>query len=288
MLGPGRSGDRVSWGILGCRFLLVCEVASEVRSSLAQRKAAAREARGGSSKGFSIMAIIKMSALVSGVRGTVGGTVFSANKSGAYVKPWRAGAAKRTNLQAAQRRRMARTPGGWRDLDADERLTWSAWAAEPAQEKTNSLGEAYYLSGYQWYVTLAMWADTVGIAPRREAPENPWPVAPSVSSLICDVDSGLPVIELGIDSSEFGANDHLVIFANVDRQGLTSTLHSGFLLLYWAKDPASDTVELGDAWLEVFGLPVVGQKVYLRVYRQNTEQLRSDYQQISSVFQEAT
>lgn len=100
------------------------------------------------------MAKVKFAAPVSGLRGSIGGVVFSANHSSNFVKSRTMPSSKQSKALSDTHVAFAALPELWRALDSGQRDDWATWAADPAQEKTNSLGEAYYCTGYQWFMAL--------------------------------------------------------------------------------------------------------------------------------------
>jgi len=149
------------------------------------------------------MAIIKLGALVVGIRGTVGGVTYSQNGSGPFAKSFARGADPRSTKQDAQRATLANSARSWADLSDAQRSAWDTWAALPAQEKVNPLGEAYYLSGYQWYVTVQNWLATAGRLPTTAPPTTARPTAPTITSLTVDV-NGAPASNILYPAGEFG------------------------------------------------------------------------------------
>jgi len=102
------------------------------------------------------MGIVTFSAPVSGLRGKVGGVIYSANKSGPYLKTWGKGSNPATILQTTQRNALVQMSQAWATTSAAQKAAWATYAALPAQQLTNSLGEAYYVSGFAWFVTMNM------------------------------------------------------------------------------------------------------------------------------------
>ena len=103
------------------------------------------------------MAIIKFGITVVGVRGTVGGGTFSANKSGPYLKAWQYPVVSNTSPELLQRARLSEIPTQWRAFGPSIRTAYDTLAASGAYDRVNSLGITYQLSGYQLF---ASWART--------------------------------------------------------------------------------------------------------------------------------
>jgi len=133
------------------------------------------------------MATLKFGVIVTGARGTIAGTIFSANKSGPYARGWARGSNPRTSAQTSTRARIAEAAQAWQGLSDGQREDWDTWAADPAQEKTNSLGEPYYLSGFQWFTALGANLLRSGLAIDDDAPLYAAPVAPTINSLAVDI-----------------------------------------------------------------------------------------------------
>lgn len=166
------------------------------------------------------MAIIKLAAPVAGIRGSVGGIIYSANQSGPYARAYAKGADPRSQKQTTQRATLAGNTRAWADLSDAQRLAWDTWAALPAQAKTNPLGETYYCSGFQWFVTVQNWLATVGRVPTFAPPAGLRPIAPTITSLTIDVD-GAPESNILYPAGEFGLGPPVKnITYNTCRDGL--------------------------------------------------------------------
>lgn len=126
------------------------------------------------------MAILTFAAPISGLRGKVGGNVYSANKSGPYVKAWGRGSNPRSTSQTNHRHITTRFSQNWASLTNTERLTWDVYAALPAQDKTNSLGETYSISGFNWYVAINTNLNNAGALERNSAPTTGTPGTPII------------------------------------------------------------------------------------------------------------
>lgn len=140
------------------------------------------------------MAIVKFGTIITGARGTIGGTTFSANKAGPYVKPWAAPARTLTERRSTVRSNFAGFGSAWNGLSGAQRTAWNDFAAAAGQAQTNALGETYYLSGWQWFVKLNGWriqtydpsgAGTPVISPAiiEDAPAGGPATAPTLTAL---------------------------------------------------------------------------------------------------------
>ncbi len=128
------------------------------------------------------MAIVKLGTMVVGIRGSIGGNTFSANKAGPYVKSWAKGANPATTDQSNARNTLVSFASNWRDLTQAERDGWDTYAALSAQDLTNSLGETYSISGFNWYVRINTHLEGFTDPQRDAAPTNTRPVAPTITT----------------------------------------------------------------------------------------------------------
>lgn len=220
------------------------------------------------------MAIIKLGALVVGVRGTVGGVVFSAGKSGPNARLWARGSNPRSEAQSDQRGRYSIMPEWWRALTNTQRSDWDTWAADPAQEKTNALGEAYYVSGYNWFVTINSQLSRAGYAHRDDPPTDTWPAAPVIDAFRFEDSGGTFVCEIDYDPAEFPGTMGIVIMGAFVPRGGRSVQYSNWRLLISGIASPTGTYEFYLPWGYEFGLPQVGDRAFLRVFKQNDQGMR--------------
>lgn len=129
------------------------------------------------------MAKIVLAAPIAGIRGTVNGLIYSANGATPYVKRYAFGPNPRTSRQQTERSNFAAYAAAWAALSSSDQGDWDTYAADPAQELTNSLGEAYYVSGFNWFVGLSTQLQRVGRAALDPAPSIAQPAAPAITEL---------------------------------------------------------------------------------------------------------
>lgn len=108
------------------------------------------------------MALIKFSAVVGAASGTSGGTTFSRNRGGSYVRTWAKGVNPRTPSQTAQRLKLAGVANSWRGLTQVERNAWKDAARLSDRKVTNRLGEARQLTGSQYFTKVNLIALSAG------------------------------------------------------------------------------------------------------------------------------
>ena len=99
--------------------------------------------------GISTGALILFGGGVSDLRGSIGGTVFSRNSSGAYARNRTKPVNPNTTKQSTVRAFFAAISQTWRTLSEANRLTWNSLA--PTFARLNRLGQSVPLTGFQLY-----------------------------------------------------------------------------------------------------------------------------------------
>lgn len=99
------------------------------------------------------MATIKLGGGVTGVRGSIGGTTFSHNAGGDYIRNRTKPVNPRSPLQNARRARLAHLAKYWsNDLTPQERTDWIAYAKSTTW--TNRLGDQITINGLAAFIRL--------------------------------------------------------------------------------------------------------------------------------------
>jgi len=222
------------------------------------------------------MAIVVFGPLIVGARGTIAGTIFSANKAGPFARGWNRGPNPRSTGQAAQRGRTSGMAKTWRGLTQLQRDAWVTWAADPAQEKFNSLGESYFASGFNWYVAINSRLLYVGRGTRPTPPAIARPAAPTISGLVIrSTASGLnSTIAYPVD--EFLGFDLVLFTAMASSEGVLNKTQ-GWRLAHQTQAPGAAS-EIFQTGLEAsFGTIFLTQRGFVRLCRQTTDGVRSAF-----------
>lgn len=148
------------------------------------------------------MAIAKFGVLIVDARGTIGGVVFTANKAGPYLKLWAAAVNPQSPLQTAQRAKISTAAQAWQALSSANRDLWDTYAALPAQDLTNSLGETYSISGFLWFVRISSNLASAGESPRDQPPTLAIPIAPTVLDAFLKTDTAPTESRLDMDPEQ--------------------------------------------------------------------------------------
>jgi hypothetical protein len=95
---------------------------------------------------------VKFSGLVTDMKGKAGGSVFSSNKQGAYMRNNKWGGGRKSQRWDASKSKLASLANTWKSLNPNEQQAWNDAAAD--YPFTNKFGEQYIGSGYQVYMSL--------------------------------------------------------------------------------------------------------------------------------------
>lgn len=222
------------------------------------------------------MATLLFGPLVTGARGTVAGTILSANKSGPYARGWARGPNPMTSAQTAQRRITSAMSEAWRQLSQVQRDAWDVWAALPAQDKTNSLGVTYSASGFNWYVAINTRLTVVGRAVRIAPPAAARPAAPSAVAAVFYKTGHASDSFVAWTSGQFVGFDLVLYVAIANSPGVLN-LYRGWRLTLVSQAPGATAETIQDECEAIFGTLYLGQRGFARIARQTTDGLRSSW-----------
>lgn len=220
------------------------------------------------------MASIKLGTIVVGIRGTVGGLLLSSNLGGPYARIWSKGSNPRKPLQTSARTVFGGQATAWAGIDGAVRADWGVWAAAPAQARTNSLGLSYNMSGFNALVSNTRNMISVGRTPSTAAPTLTKPTAPA--GLTCTIEGHPTTCTLSWSVNPFGASYDCIIECSLATGPGATVARGPWKQVYTAQSPSSSPVDFSGGFAARFGSAWPGQRVFVRVYRQNLEGYRSE------------
>jgi len=220
------------------------------------------------------MAIVKLAAPIAGIRGTVAGVTYSANKAGPYARAWSRPSNQRSPLQTRQRSVLASAAGLWRTQSAGDRADWDTWAALPAQELTNPLGEAYYISGFLWYVKINTRLERMGRTWTDVYPPTARPAAPTINAVnvIENVDGGS--YHVTYTSGQWTGFDFVLFVAVTQGPGALNAF-SEFYECRLNTAPGLTAEYFTTLARTKLGYAIAGNTYHVRGYRQTDDGVRS-------------
>jgi len=219
------------------------------------------------------MAILTFGAPVTGLRGTIGGITYSANKSGPYARIWSRGANVRTPPQSVHRLTLSALAAQWRNIDPADRADWDAFAADPGQELTNALGEAYYISGFLWWIKISRELIFAGRNPIESGWNTVKPTAPPILTLV--VSEGAATSEITYAAGTFGVSYDCIIHMTIGQSiGAAAKPAKPLCLGAW-QTPAATSLDISSEIAAEFGSVQIGQRAFAEIFRQAVTGYRS-------------
>lgn len=228
------------------------------------------------------MAKIKLGPTVIGIRGTIGGITFSANKSGPNARAWSRGSNPQANLQAAARGRLAAIPELWRALTVPQHDAWDAFALLPAQELFDSLGESFFGSGFLWFTKCNTRLLTIGRPTIAATPVIARPSAPTITSL------QLPFLDaqyakITYPSGQFPPSTDQIIELAIARSTGATIAPSSKIAIKETQSPPDVDSGFIVPYLDRIGPSNQSMKGFASVYGQTVEGIRSSAGTVSFV-----
>ena len=217
------------------------------------------------------MATIQLSSPIAGIRGKVGGLIYSQNGSSKYVRAWSRSSPVPSSPQNTTRNYLAELPTSWRALSSGVRSDWDDWAALGAQELTDAFGDPYYISGFNWFCKLNMRLLRIGNSIREAAPTAARPSSSSpTGSQFRWISGANQMYAYWTDPAQ--PSEDVVMFCAVAPRPGASTLYSTFTFmdLDYSLVGSNHIFDYEDSFLAKFGQPIDGWLCLIRIHIQNT------------------
>ena len=220
------------------------------------------------------MARIKLGQLVVGIRGTVGGVTYSANASGPHVRLWSKGPNAQTAIRAENLGRISGLGALWLSMTDGERADWTTFGLTPPEVDTNSLGELYYLTGWQWFCRVNRRLQSVGLATTTTLPTSSGVSAPPTATITA---SALPAgtVVVSWTGTPFPAGHSGLAYIGFHPTTGLAALTVGLKQLWAAHEPAGSSVDVTAAALARFGAVQATWKAFLRLHALRDDGVRS-------------
>lgn len=221
------------------------------------------------------MAITHLALPVTGIRGTIAGVVFSANRSGTYARGWRMSTNPQSIGQMDQRAFLAQAGAQWRTLSTAEQGDWDTFALTPPEDDYNSLGDLYLPSGFGWFTRIFLRRRRTGQADDLLAPTSTPTAAPTTFTMTLNPATGAAAdATFGYTSGEF-ATYYAILQLSIAPGIGTNVQTSRYLNLWEAVGVGATSTDFGVAYAAAFGATQVGLRFFARLYRQSPSGIRS-------------
>ena len=117
------------------------------------------------------MAKLQLGAIVTDLRGSIGGQTFSVNRAGHFVRTRVVPKNPKTQAQNRVRNMFGNVSRSWNNLTDDERKSYNDAAKTLVfRQKHKNLGLTNTISGFNLYIQISQNRELVGLAPAKMYP----------------------------------------------------------------------------------------------------------------------
>lgn len=203
---------------------------------------------------------------VASVSGSIGGTVYSRNRYGQYMRFRAKPVVSTTDYANVAKANFAAAAEGWPSLTAAQRAAWETWAQ--TNPVPNSLGIPQVLAGNAAYVQLnarlIRAGDTViSVPPLAEAPA-------ALLTLVADGDIGAGDVDLTFTATPLAATERLWVWAAVVDNPSRNYVRNLLKLIAITAAAQASPYDYETAIVTRFGTLQVGQKIVIEAQVQST------------------
>lgn len=226
------------------------------------------------------MAKIKLSAIVSEMRGKLNGSVFSKNRGGAYIRTKVTPVNPQTLAQGLVRATLTNLSQAWRSLTEAQRLAWNG--AVSSFTGTDIFGDVKTPSGINLYNKLNLNLAAIGVAPI-----NTPPLAVSVGyfdSLDLAADASADTIAASFTTIGESAGQTVIVEATPCLSPGKNFVKSEYRTIGTFAGDATSAQALGAMYVAKFGAMTAGQKLFVRLkFVDNTTGVAGQYTAASTI-----
>lgn len=222
------------------------------------------------------MAIVKLGTTVVGIRGTVGGITFAANRAGNYARAWGRGPAAQTQARQLSNSRFGQLGAWWQALSSAQRDGWDALALLNPEPTYNSLGELIALSGFDYFTRCNGRRLSKGLPVLTDAPSGSAadrPVSPTIDNFEAST-VGVSRFNIEWQHNGVSGSGFFVAFGRVfsgGAQGYTPSAQRLVAWTDWFGSPLSDP----GSFIRAFGLVPDGWSYLGLAYQESEVGIRS-------------
>jgi hypothetical protein len=198
------------------------------------------------------------------------------------VKPFAKSPNPKTEAQSFSRGGFSRYGIRWTSRDAGLRAQWDTYAALPAQQKTDSLGNIYNPSGFNYYVAMNVHRRSVDIGPDDGPPTAAVPAIETATNIVVNATpTNTAVLTFAAPPGD-GAD--AIWFAQLRMQpGRTTAPERNFLKVHFIlQNDLTNPVTLSNLD-DFFGPIQAGQELYVQSFRQHRQGRRNAATTISGI-----
>lgn len=192
--------------------------------------------------------------------GSYAGVTSSRNRFGQYVRTRATPVNPSSSFQTTVRGRFSTAAVEWRLLTATQRAGWGDLGNQFS--RTDSLGQSYSLTGFQCYVSLRSNLLAAGDAALAAAPLFAIPDA----MLTCTPTIGVASVSIAYTPTPVAAGER--VFISMGPQRSAGRSYEGDLrLISVTAAAAASPASILTSYQARFGVPVVGQRIFVGIQR---------------------
>ena len=207
------------------------------------------------------MAIFNPGIAIGQISGKVGGSVFSRNRGGSYVRNNAIPSRVVSEKALLQKACLAAAVRSWSDLTDSQRQQWNTYAQTATV--TNRLGKSISLTGQNWFVACNSRLLRAEDTPVVTSPDIPAPAGDLISAFTVDAGSG--DTEVTMMTSPAGANLKLWIRGAKTVTGAVTNFQNQLTTLIITEANATSPVDLEDELIAAFGPLQAGTYYHIEV-----------------------
>ena len=190
--------------------------------------------------------------------GSAAGTTASRNRFGQYERTRAIPVNPNSTNQGTVRNRLSVNSAAWRALTDAQRAGWAGLGASIT--RTDALGQTYTLQGNQAYASINNNRAACGLAVVADAPAIATPVGLATATITLTA----AAFSVAYTATPLPAATYLMLFASPQRSAGRS-FEGDFRLIAVTAAAAASPHNLLTAYTARFGVPVVGNKVFLNL-----------------------
>lgn len=190
--------------------------------------------------------------------GSVAGTTSSRNRFGQYRRTRAIPVNPASSFQLTQRARLGGNAAAWRALTSAQRAGWNDMAL--SLTFTDALGSSYSPTGFNAYVSVNNNQLDAGNAVLADAPAIVTPVALSFGAITLTAAAFSIIYAV----TPLPAGNRCFTYVSA-QQSAGRSFNADFRLLQVSAAAAASPVNAYAAYVARFGLPVVGNRIFVRI-----------------------
>lgn len=200
-----------------------------------------------------------MKMLIEPRSGSYQGVTSSRNRYGQYVRTRATPVNPSSDAQGDARGRLSANATAWRGLTDLQRAGWASLGSQ--MTRTDSLGQSYSLNGFSAFVSVNNNKLAAGDAVVTAAPALVSPDAVVVGAITATA----AAFTVAYTATPLGAGVRLLVYASPQRSA-GRVFEGDLRLVHVSAAAAASPANIYAAYCARFGVPVVGNKIFLSVH----------------------